>query len=77
MRALARERDGCRRRRRDDRAAATRCAPTTRSSATTARRRRRIGADVPFVLQDYPLTFSGADDAGGDPPHRAGRTPPA
>ena len=22
-----------------------------------------IGADVPFVIQDYPLTFSRADDA--------------
>ena len=29
-----------------------------------------IGADVPFVLQDYPLTFSVRDDAGGDPPDR-------
>ena len=23
-----------------------------------------IGTDVPFVLQDYPLAFGGADDAG-------------
>ncbi len=31
-----------------------------------------IGADVPFVIQDYPLTFSVQMTPGGDPPHRAG-----
>ena len=36
-----------------------------------------IGADIPFVIQDYPLTLIGGDDAGGDPPHRCRTIPPA
>ena len=47
-------RDGCRRGRRDDRAAGARSRPTTRSSTYFANAVEAIGADVPFVLQDYP-----------------------
>ena len=35
---------------------------------------RRSATDVPFVIQDYPLTLQRGDDAGGDPPHRRGQS---
>ena len=35
------------------------------------RRVEAIGADVPFVIQDYPLTFSVQMAPARDPPHRA------
>ena len=34
-----------------------------------------IGADVPFVIQDYPLTFSVQMTPGRDPAHRRRRNP--
>ena len=33
-----------------------------------------IGADVPFVIQDYPLSTGVRDDAGRDPPDRRGQS---
>ena len=33
-----------------------------------------IGPDMPFVIQDYPLTLERRHDAGRDPPHRDGQS---
>jgi hypothetical protein len=33
-----------------------------------------VGTDVPFVLQDYPLTLGVIHDAGRDPAHRNGKS---
>ena len=65
------------RRRRHDRAAADAAHRRPDRRPTIARPPRRSAPDVPFVIQDYPLTFSRRDDAGGDPPHRRRRTRPA
>ena len=58
MRALARGVDGRGRGRRHDRAAAEPAHRRPDRRAISSRRMEAIGADIPWVLQDYPLTLA-------------------